>query len=191
MRKCRFCKTEIPPKKLADRWQAAGFCNLDHMAEYGKQKALEQRERQQRKAIKEKKEKLKTKSDKLRELQTIVNQYIRLRDQGLPCISCGKLDNGTHQRHASHYRSVGSNSFLRFNTHNIHASCAQCNTYKSGAIGDYRIGLIQRYGVHIPEMLENAPRSRTYSDEWIERAKKIFRRKIRLYKRLRDLQDSL
>lgn len=178
-RKCRMCRAEIPAKKVSDRWQAAGFCNLDHMAEYGKQKGQEQRERQQRKVIKEKKEKLKTKSDKLRELQTIVNQYIRLRDKGLPCISCGKLDNGTHQRHASHYRSVGANSYLRFNTLNIHASCAQCNTYKSGAIGNYRIGLIQRYGVHMPEMLEAAPRVRVYDKEWIERAKKIFRLKIK------------
>jgi len=34
-----------------------------------------------------KKERMKTKSEHLKELQTIFNKYIRLRDKGKPCVS--------------------------------------------------------------------------------------------------------
>src|ERR1700756_2786303 len=43
-----------------------------------------------RKATREAKEKAKTRGDHLRELQTVFNQWIRLRDAGEPCISCGR-----------------------------------------------------------------------------------------------------
>lgn len=100
------------------------------------------------------KERLKTRQDWLKEAQASVNRYIRLRDQGKPCISCGRHHQG--QWHAGHYRSVGANPEMRFLEMNIHAQCAPCNNHLSGNIINYRIGLIARYGVEIVEWLEGA-----------------------------------
>ena len=77
-----------------------------------------------------KKEKLKAAREWAKEAQEGVNLYNRARDKGRPCISCDKPDVGV--RNASHYRSAGACSSLRFNTFNNHASCYSCNCSLSG-----------------------------------------------------------
>ena len=82
----------------------------------------------QKKARKEKQEgyeKLKTHSDYVQELQKVFNEFIRLRDSKLPCISCGTM---TGKMNAGHYRSAGGNPELRFNEMNVH-----CLLYTSDA----------------------------------------------------------
>jgi len=183
VRKCRGCRGEIPTVKNSKPIEKAGFCDYGCAASHGLKKAKESQEKAKRKDILQAKERIKTKSDHLRELQTIVNRYVRLRDKGRECVSCGKPDDGSHQRHASHYRSVGACSSLRFNTLNIHASCAQCNSHKSGNILEYRIRLIRMFGEAFVDRLECAPKSQAYSLEWIGRAKTIFRKKCKTLKR--------
>jgi len=78
----------------------------------------------------------------LAKAQEVFNRYIRFRDQGLPCISCGSPNTA----HASHYFSVGQFSALRFNEWNCHSSCVKCNTYLHGNLIMYRIGLVKRIG---------------------------------------------
>ena len=69
----------------------------------------------------ERKESIKTKSDYLKELQTIVNRIVRIIDTGKGCISCshGWSEPWTRQQHAGHRLSVGSCPELRFNFNNI------------------------------------------------------------------------
>lgn len=107
-----------------------------------------------RKDTRERKLKLKTTAQWLREAQMEFNKYIRLRDRGLPCISCDKPDDGTHQRHASHYRPTSMHSALRFNELNTNASCQQCNTTKSGNLIEYRKRLIKKRSEATVEWLE-------------------------------------
>jgi len=90
-------------------------------------------------------------SHQLRETQKVFNQYIRLRDQGVGCISCGIT---TGQMHAGHYRTTKAQPALRFNEINCHKQCAQCNSFKSGNITEYRINLIRKLGVDLVEWLE-------------------------------------
>lgn len=81
------------------------------------------------------------------------NRYIRFRDGNQPCISC---DTTTAARwNASHYRSRGAASQLRFNPDNCHKSCSQCNKENSGNIGEYRIRLVKKIGLEKVEALEN------------------------------------
>lgn len=98
------------------------------------------------------------KSRQLKFAQANFNRFIRLRDKGNPCISCGKPDDGTHQRHASHYRSVGACSSLRFNEINVWASCSVCNNHLSGNIGEYRKALIRKIGIDKVEWIESQPK---------------------------------
>lgn len=123
------------------------------------------------------KKRIKSRADWLKEAQAAVNRYIRLRDAGQPCISCGRHHQG--QIHASHYRSVGANPEMRFDLNNIHASCQPCNTHLSGNIINYRIGLIDRYGVEFVESLEGFHAPRHYTIEEIEGIKRKYSKMAR------------
>lgn len=97
------------------------------------------------------KEKLKTHSEWLQDLQKVFNQYIRKRDAGDGCISCGTKSG---QMQAGHYRSVGAAPELRFEELNVHAQCATCNNYLSGNLIEYRINLVKKIGAEKVEWLE-------------------------------------
>jgi len=95
------------------------------------------------------------------------HKYIMARDEGLPCIACGIT---TGQFHASHYYSKGHAPELRWHPDNIHRGCAQCNTYKSGNIAEYTIGLQKKIGI---KGLANLARCRTPQNWTLEDIKEI------------------
>eukprot|EP00659_Diplonema_papillatum_P005157 gene5157-7891_t len=114
----------------------------------------------ERKDIKVRKEKLKSRADHLREAQVAVNEYVRLRDAHLPCISCDSTPNDndlmTGSRwDAGHYRSVGACPELRFEPLNIHRQCVKCNRNLSGNAVEYRIRLVLRIGAEKVAWLES------------------------------------
>jgi len=115
----------------------------------------------------------------LRKAQSACNSYIRARDKGNPCISCDKPDNGSHQRHASHFRSVGACSSLRFNEKNIYASCQQCNTTKSGNLIEYRIRLVKKVGAEEVEWLESHNTITRYSIDELKEIEQKYKRKLK------------
>ena len=82
--------------------------------------------------------------------QKVFNAYIRKRDEGLPCISCGT----GQPQHAGHYFSAGHYSKLRFDERNVSGQCIRCNYYLSGNQIGYRQGLIKRIGLEAVEQLE-------------------------------------
>jgi hypothetical protein len=86
--------------------------------------------------------------------QTVVNKYVRLRDKDEGCISCETPSTWQGQWHASHYRSVGSAPHLRFDERNVHKSCSVCNNHLSGNQINYRIRLVQKFGIEFVESLE-------------------------------------
>jgi 5-methylcytosine-specific restriction endonuclease McrA len=153
------------------------------MAGHGMDKAQEARKRQHKQETKTRKDKIKTKTEWLNEAQAAVNAYVRIRDRGKPCVSCGKPDNGTHQRHASHYRSVGACSSLRFNLKNVYASCQQCNTSKSGNLLEYRIRLKARYGESLVEWLESQNEPKRYETDYLIRLRDVFRKRVNQLKK--------
>ena len=85
--------------------------------------------------------------------QKVFNAFIRARDAGLPCISCGCPD-GKGKRNSCHYRPAGVNTALRFNEINVHGGCERCNTYQSGNLVGYRSGLIAKIGIDAVELLD-------------------------------------
>jgi hypothetical protein len=126
------------------------------------------REKRDRRNTKLQLDKLKTLREYLKEAEKECNEYIRIRDKALPCISCGRYHNG--QWHAGHYRSVGAASQLRFNEDNIHKQCAPCNNHKSGNTIEYRINLVKKIGV---DRVENLERNNTIVKYTIDDAKRI------------------
>ena len=141
-----------------------------------------------RREIKVRKEKLKSRADHLREAQAAVNEFIRLRDGHLPCISCDSQPNDhdlmTGSRwDAGHYRSVGSCPELRFEPLNIHRQCVRCNRNLSGNAVEYRIRLVLRIGAEKVDWLEGPHPARKYTVDEIKAIKADYRAKTRELKR--------
>lgn len=152
MPKCKNCGDKFEAYKFNFRYCKKEKCRDIGVAELlTKQKKA--KDKKKRLETRKQKESLLTHKDYLKLLQTAFNAYIRKRDKGLPCISCGKDNN--KQFHAGHYRSVGSAPHLRFNETNVWRQCATCNTYLHGNLIEYRKELVNRIGVNKVEWLEN------------------------------------
>ena len=125
------------------------FCTVDCMIEYARKPPADNAEKVR---------KLDKKEDNLRKkvfyandirlrrqvAQAVFNRYIRARDKGLDCISCGK--NSGAKVNAGHYKTTKAQPQLRFNEDNCHLQCEHCNSYLSGNIEHYRPNLIKKIG---------------------------------------------
>jgi len=169
---CRVCKVEFAP------FNSLQFaCSVPCALEYSRKKREGDGRRQQkaakakeRKSNREARVRLKTRSDYLKEAQDACNAYIRKRDSGLPCVSCGTKDPNI-QYAAGHYRSVGACPELRYHPSNIWRQCNRnCNQHKSGSAVEYRIELVKRCGIDMVEWLEGPHQAQHYT---IEDAKEI------------------
>lgn len=117
------------------------------------------RKAKEKAADRERKRALETIPELIKEAQKWFNKFVRLRDEGKPCICCGRfavsgaLTGGEWD--CGHYRSTGSAPHLRFHESNAHRQLKACNRYGAGRAVDYRIGLIQRIGVEQVDALES------------------------------------
>jgi len=144
--------------------------------------ALFSRATQERRETKAKLEKLKTRGDYMKEAQVEFNKYVRLRDAGKGCISCGADCGATAtggSGDAGHFRSRGSAPHLRFDERNCHLQCKKCNRYLSGNVAAYRVGLINRIGVNAVEALECDQSSTNLSIADLQKIKTAYRAKAK------------
>ncbi|WP_289328839.1 recombination protein NinG [Pseudomonas sp. 'CRE Jenny 4'] len=187
-KKCRVatCRALFVPSRMGQAVCSPACALIDGPRHAPKaRKALADIER---KDIKVRKEKLKSRADHLREAQAAVNEYVRLRDAHLPCISCDSTPNDndlmTGSRwDAGHYRSVGACPELRFEPLNIHRQCVKCNRNLSGNSVEYRIRLVQRIGAEKVAWLEGLHPPCKYTVEEIKVIKAEYRARTRELKR--------
>ncbi|NHC51479.1 recombination protein NinG [Pseudomonas sp. AU8050] len=135
----------------------------------------------ERKDIKVRKEKLKSRADHLKDTQQAFNAWVRARDAALPCVSCGRHHEG--QYHAGHYRTVGANPELRFEPLNAWKQCAPCNNHLSGNLINYRISLLQRIGEEKVAWLEGPHEAKKYTVEELKAMTAEYRAKTRELKK--------
>ena len=181
-RRCSNCRKKVDTD-VAILSLLKAFCTYECLKEFTKKN----KDKIQKKVIKEKrqddkkrKEKLKTRSQWMREAQAAFNKYVRWRDRDEPCISCGNFtvdDAFGGNWDAGHYRSTGSAPHLRFHLHGCNKQCVRCNRYLSGNVAEYRKGLIRKIGIAKVEALEADDRPRQYSIDDLKRIKAIFRKK--------------
>jgi len=181
-RRCALCRAKTPEKD-AIHSKLKSFCSMEHLIEYSRSAQAQQFVKKVRaKETREKREKLRTRSEWLRLAQKAFNEYIRVRDRGKPCISCGATQGATvlgGAFDAGHYRSTGSAPHLRFHTHNCHAQCVRCNRHLSGNVVEYRKGLVDRCNLEIVERLEQDDRPRNYSIHDLQRIIKLCKKRIK------------
>lgn len=127
-RKCKSCQIEYIPRTFAQpRCQKCTFQRLKEKAKTYKPLKVKRNLEQER-----------------------VNKKVRERDKDQPCISCNKLT----KLEAGHYIPISKSQKLRYDLRNIHGQCAWCNRFLYGNYKEYRIGLINRYGIEFVEDLE-------------------------------------
>ena len=165
---CKICKVKFTPTRPLQ-----SVCSPN--CAYTHAKAV--RVKTERKETREAKVRLKSKSEWLKEAQTVFNQYIRLRDKDLPCISCQRFHTG--QYHAGHYLTTGAHPELRFDEINVHKQCSACNNYLSGNIVEYRINLINKIGIDAVTYLESKHQPKHYTIEDIKTLKAIYKEKVK------------
>jgi len=182
-KKCKICKSEFTPHNSM----------IKHCSpECGYKIHTQTVDKKHKKEKKEYRLRVKTVSKWIEEAQTCVNSYVRLRDYHDPCISCGFVVTKNYLNgsgyHAGHFRSRGSAGHLRFNLHNIHKQCAECNIHKSGKVDDYRVRLIDKIGSAKVEALECNNDYRKIDREYCERVKAIFKEKTNRQKKRLGIQ---
>ena len=187
-KKCRVatCGASFVPARLGQAVCSPDCAILD--APKNLERARKSLAQVERREIKVRTEKLKSRADHLREAQAAVTEFIRLRDAHLPCISCDSTptDNDlmTGSRwDAGHYRSVGACPELRFEPLNIHRQCVKCNRNLSGNTVGYRIRLVLRIGTEKVDWLEGPHSARKYTVDEIKAIKADYRAKTREMKR--------
>ena len=180
MKRCKACREPFEPVRPLQS-VCGPACAIERAREQ-KEQAERKARSDQRREDRAKREKLKTRSDHIKETQIVVNTYVRLRDRGRPCISCGNalVPGGVGGGFdAGHYRSVGSAPHLRFEPDNIHGQGKQCTRFGAGRAVDYRIGLMGRIGRERVEALEADQTPRKWTVEELKAIKAEFKAKAK------------
>ena len=116
------------------------------------------------KGLEEAREEIKL-SNLLINVRYVCHNFIKLRDKGKPCVSCGEPWNPTHQ--AGHWKKAELYSSLRFDETNIHNQCKGCNLYTDGNVQKYGDKIILRITDEQKEAIEyKASQSKKESFKW-------------------------
>jgi len=152
--------------------------------EKDRHKAIQEAERQrkdeaqqERRSIKIRKLAVKPLSYFHRQAQSAFNEYIRTRDFGQPCISCGR--NTGAKMNAGHYRTVGASKETRYDETNCHLQCEHCNSYLSGNIGEYKPNLIDKIGQAAFDRLMGPHQLKKWTREELQELAADYRQKTR------------
>ncbi|WP_223506825.1 recombination protein NinG [Pseudomonas sp. GL-RE-29] len=176
-KKCKnpACGISFPPQRLGQA-VCSPKCGLA-IKDVNQEKARKSLAQIERREIKVRKEKLKSRAEHLKDTQIAFNAWVRERDAELPCISCGRYHDG--QYHSGHYRTVGANPELRFEPLNAWKQCAPCNNHLSGNLINYRISLLQRIGEEKVVWLEGPHEAKKYTVEELKAMTADYRAKTR------------
>lgn len=170
--KCKACGVAF--QKYNSLQKACSLACSDELAKI----ALQKKWRQDKKEYYEKNPK---RGDLVKKAQDAFNEFIRLRDHGQPCISCGEYrDKEVFKASVydcGHYLSVGAAPELRFEELNAHKQCVYCNRDLSGNAVKYRSRLIEKIGSDRLAWLEGPHKQKKYTHDELREIAKRYRQK--------------
>ena len=167
--RCKNCKEKFEPVKFLQKYCFKSEC-IKVWVESENNKQWTKKKTQM-------KAELTTLSDYLKIAQVVFNKYIRVRDEGLNCISC---DLPPKKKNAGHYYSQGGHSSVRFNEDNVHLQCEHCNTFLSGNLLNYQIGIEKRIGGERLMILQaKAHDIKKWDKEELKELIEIYKKKIK------------
>lgn len=193
--KKRQCKSEGCRRRFLAEKEHVWWCSPECGAKLALAKLAKARAKKagkERKETRAKKESMKGRRDLTAEVQKAFNAYVRERDHGKPCISCGRSEETIRKQDVGgtwdcgHYRSVGACPELRFESLNAHRQCKKCNSRKSGNVVEYRIRLIKRIGQESVDWLEGPHEPKKYTVEDLRALKAYFNEQARRIRKERE-----
>lgn len=182
MPKCKVCKEPT-------KFRACSMKCAIELVKLDKEKKLAKQERLQRKADREQRIAIKPRSYWMAKAQQAFNAFIRERDKDLPCICCGRFDNG--QKYggnwdAGHFLGVGAYPELRFEESNCHRQLKTCNagsgkySHKDKTVSqEYRERLIVKIGIERVEWLEGPHEPKKYTIDDLKAIIAEYRQKLK------------
>lgn len=180
------CGLTFTPVK--DMQKACGHLCAIKMGQIANAKKAERAAKAEAAADRERLAELKPMAHWLGLTERVVNRYIKIRDRGLPCISCGTRR--TVQWEAGHYLSVGSRPELRFEPKNINLQCHRCNEHLSGNQAKYRIGLVEKIGEAEVQALEGPHPTAKFTRERLAEIRRKFAAMTRALEREQELEPA-
>lgn len=175
---CKRCGTEFIPRTSLHTL-CSPMCAMHVAREIVLSRAKEKKA--EKAQLKARKEAIKSHAEWKADAQKAVNEYVRYRDHGLACISCGRHHEGAW--HAGHFRSRGAAPQLALDPRNIHRQCAPCNLYLHGNQIAYRAGLVERYGEDYVLAIESENEPLKLTIDELRQIKVIYKGKARELKK--------
>ena len=169
MKKCKNCKERFNPAHFNQKYCFKKECTNIWIES--------EKEKQWKKKKAKLKQDLMTVQDYVKIAQQVFNKYIRERDKGLPCISCGKKP---LKENAGHFFNANNHWNVRFDEYNVHLQCEHCNTFLSGNLINYRENLIKKIGVEqYKELEDRAKVTRKFTVEELKEIINIYKNKLK------------
>lgn len=192
------CREWFHPAFANQTWCGAECGTVIALAkrEKDRQSAIQKAERrrkdeaqQERRSLKVRKLALKPPSYFKKQAQEAFNQFIRIRDNDLPCISCGETnppDLHGGQWDCGHFKTVGAHPELRFEELNAHKQCKSCNagsskySAKAATVAkQYEVSLIERIGQEAVDWLNGPHEVKNYRRDDFISIRDEYRKKAR------------
>ena len=178
---CKVCRCEYVKSRPLQK-VCSPTCAISHTNQLAERKKAKEAA-QDRRQTREKLASMVRKPELVKKAQKAFNEFIRARDTGKPCISCGRpLSTEPNSHDAGHYRSVGSAVHMRFVEDNCHSQCRHCNHRLGGNHVEYRKGLIERIGLRAVELIEADQTTRKYTREGLVELARHYREETRKIK---------
>lgn len=181
--RCAHCRAKLTPERPSQIVHAE--CAEPYAIakrekeERAQAKAARMAAKVERAEVRRRKEAAKPRAKWLSECQDIVNKIARLRDKHLDCCSCDRGPDWDGQWHASHLRSVGAASAVRFHLWNIHKGCSICNNHLSGNLAEYLPRLRARIGDEKVDWLYTQNQVVKHDIEYLKKFKRVMGKRLR------------
>ncbi len=179
LKTCKICKEKFRPDRQM-QMVCSPKCSIEYANQHLNKKATKTKQTA-RKALKQ--YNMNDIPVLKRRAQKIFNEFIRLRDKNLPCVSCQKIIGKDETSHASHFRPA-TNSRLRYDERNVWRSCVKCNVFLSSNAIEYKKALIIKLGIDVVEELETTNDTYKYTKEELQEIIKTYREKVKVLKNL-------
>ena len=106
---------------------------------------------------------MKSVSKLIQECQAVFNSFIRKRDAGLPCISCG----APYFSDCGHLFPKSTRPAMRFDPRAAAGQCRECNSMHDGNYDNFCKGIAARHGVEfLTEVIQDSNFSRQTDHKW-------------------------
>jgi len=178
--KAKSCKKRFEPKGSTLQPVCSPSCAIEYTKQLREKKeasVLKEIGREHKKI----KDRIKTLSQHKKELQILVNRFVRNRDISGNCVSCDRPLKGKFD--AGHFYSMGGYPSVRFDLQNIWGQCVYCNRDLHGNLLPYRTRLIGRIGQkQYDDLSRRAQESNKMLIPEVIELKTLFKQKLKLQK---------